>query len=215
MTGLVIFDCDGVVVDSEPLANRVLHARLTALGLTLSLDESARRFTGRSMASCVTIIEAMIGGPVPPDFVAGVRRETRTAFEAGLEAVPGIVAVLQALAFPSCLASSGSHEKIRRSLRLTGTDRYFDDRRIFSAEDVREGKPAPDLFLHAASSCGVPPEDCVVVEDSVPGVEAAVVAGMRALGFAARTPPRALAAAGATIFIEMEQLPGLLGHAAG
>ena len=215
MQGLVIFDCDGVVVDSEPLANRVLNARLEALGLPLSLEESAARFTGRSMAGCVALVERLLGRPVPENFVADLRRETRAAFERGLEPVPGIVAVLERLPLPFCLASSGSHEKIRHSLRLTGTDRYFGQDRIFSAEDVARGKPAPDLFLHAASRCGVRPGACTGVEDSVPGVEAAVGAGMRVLGFAARTPPRTLEVAGATIFSKMDQLPGLLGIAAG
>jgi HAD superfamily hydrolase (TIGR01509 family) len=215
MRGLVIFDCDGIVVDSEPLANRVLHERLAALGLRLSLEESAARFTGRSMAGCVALVERLLGRPVPDDFVADLRRETRAAFERGLEPVPGIIAVLERLPGPFCLASSGSHEKIRHSLRLTGTDRYFGPERIFSAEDVARGKPAPDLFLYAASRCGARPGECTVVEDSVPGVEAAVAAGMRVFGFAARTPSRALAAAGATIFSDMDQLPGLLGIAAG
>jgi HAD superfamily hydrolase (TIGR01509 family) len=214
VSGLVIFDCDGVVVDSEPVANAVLHARLESLGLELTPAESAARFTGRSMADCVVLIEQLTGRPVPPDFVAAVRRETRAAFERGLEAVPGVVALLAALPPPYCLASSGSHAKIRHSLRLTGTDRFFDDDRIFSAEDVRAGKPAPDLFLHAARRLGVAPADCVVVEDSVPGVAAAVAAGMRVFGFAARTPSRHLAAAGATIFTHMDQLSGLLDAAA-
>lgn len=215
MTRLVIFDCDGVIVDSEPLANRVLHAHLGRLGLELTLEASAARFTGRSMASCVAIIEALIGRPVPPGFVDDVRRDTLAAFDAALTPVPGVIPLLGALERPYCLASSGSHAKIRHSLRLTGTSRFFDDARIFSAEDVRAGKPAPDLFLLAAERCGAAPADCVVIEDSVPGVEAAVAAGMRAFGFAARTPPRALAAAGATIFTDFDQLSGPLGVAAG
>jgi HAD superfamily hydrolase (TIGR01509 family) len=210
VTALVIFDCDGVIVDSEPLANAVLHARLVALGLGLTLEESAVRFTGRTMADCVTLIEAELGERVPEDFVASVRRETKAAFDDGLAPVHGIAEVLATLATPFCLASSGSHEKIRHSLRLTGTDRYFDKTRIFSAQDVAVGKPAPDLFLHAAASVGAPPARCVVVEDSVPGVLAGVAAGMRVFGYAARTPSRQLEAAGATVFCSMDRLPTLL-----
>jgi HAD superfamily hydrolase (TIGR01509 family) len=215
MVALVIFDCDGVIVDSEPLANAVLHARLRALGLTLTLEESAARFTGRTMADCVRMIEASLGRPVPADFVAVIRRETRAAFDGGLEPVPGIVEQLDSLPRPYCLASSGSHEKIRHSLRLTGTGRFFDDSRIFSAADVAAGKPAPDLFLHAAARLGASPADCVVVEDSVPGVQAGRAAGMRVLGFAARSPSRQLASAGATVFRSMDELPALLGIAGG
>lgn len=210
MTALVIFDCDGVIVDSEPLANAVLHARLVALGLDLTPEESATRFTGRTMADCVTLIEARLGRAVPADFEATVRRETKAAFDDALTSVKGIDEVLATLARPFCLASSGSHEKIRHSLRLTGADRYFDDGRIFSAQDVAAGKPAPDLFLHAAARLGVPPAQCVVVEDSVPGVEAGVAAGMRVLGYAERTASRQLEAAGATVFRSMDRLPTLL-----
>ena len=210
MSALVIFDCDGVIVDSEPLANQVLHAHLVALGLELTLEQSATRFTGRTMADCVTLIEARLGRAVPEDFVAAVRRETKAAFDDALTPVDGIAEVLAALARPFCLASSGSHEKIRHSLRLTGTDRYFDDGRIFSAQDVAAGKPAPDLFLHAAARLGVPPAQCVVVEDSVPGVQAGMAAGMRVLGYAAGTASRQLEAAGATVFRSMDRLPTLL-----
>lgn len=213
MPALVIFDCDGVIVDSEPLANRVLHEGLVALGLTLSLDESAARFTGRSMRSCVELIEDLLGRSVPETFVGDVRRATRAAFDAGLRPVPGIVEQLAVLEFPYCLASSGSHGKIRHSLRLTGLDALFEDARIFSADDVARSKPEPDLFLLAAARCGVAPSECIVVEDSTPGVAAAIAAGMRVLGFAARTPSRQLAVAGATVFSRMDQLPDLLGPA--
>lgn len=210
MPELVIFDCDGVIVDSEPLANAVLHRALGALGLELTPAESAARFTGRDMRDCVGLIERMLGRPVPAGFVDALRRETRTAFERELAPVAGVVAQLASLSVPYCLASSGSHAKIRHSLALTGTARFFEEERIFSAEEVAAGKPAPDLFLHAARRCGVHPRDCVVVEDSAPGVQAAVAAGMRVLGYSARTPSRQLAAAGATLFRSMDQLPALL-----
>jgi len=207
---LVIFDCDGVLVDSEPLANMVLNQHLQAIGLDLPLAESTRLFTGLSMRSSIAIIEERIGRTLPARFVDELREATAVAFRQGLQPVPGIVETLGRLRQPFCVASSGIHSKIRSSLELTGLRRFFPDQRIFSAEDVSHGKPAPDLFLHSARSLGFAAEDCVVVEDSRPGVLAARAAGMRVLGFAQRTPSRVLAAAGATVFRQMAELEALL-----
>jgi len=208
---LVIFDCDGVLVDSEPLANAVLHAELLRLGLELSLEESTQLFTGRSLRSCLLIIESRLGASPPPDFMPRLRAGVVDAFMRHLQAVPGVESVIRGLAAERCVASSGSHEKIRFSLGLTGLDVLFDDSRIFSADDVAEGKPAPDLFLHAAGRLGFPTEACVVVEDSAPGVQAGRAAGMRVLGFAARTDAAALEAAGAhVVFSDMRELSSLV-----
>lgn len=208
---LVIFDCDGVLVDSEPLANAVLHAEIRRLGLELSLEESTGLFTGRSLRSCLAIIESRLGAAPPPDFLPRLRAGVVDAFMRDLGPVPGVEAVIRGLAGSRCVASSGSHEKIRFSLGLTGLASLFDDSRIFSADDVVEGKPAPDLFLHAASSLGFSPRDCVVVEDSAPGVQAGRAAGMRVLGFAARTDAGTLEAAGAhAVFSDMRELPSLI-----
>ena len=208
---LVIFDCDGVLVDSEPLANAVLHAELARAGLGLSLEESTSLFTGLSLASCLAVIEARLGGPPPEDFLPRLRAGVVERFRKELAPVPGVADVLRGLDAPRCVASSGSHEKIRFSLSLTGLDGWFGDDDIFSADDVARGKPAPDLFLHAAARKGREPGHCVVVEDSVPGVQAARAAGMRVLGFAARSEAAALAAAGAdAVFGDMRELPSLL-----
>jgi HAD superfamily hydrolase (TIGR01509 family) len=208
---LVIFDCDGVLVDSEPLANAVLHAELLRLGLGLSLEESTELFTGRSLRSCLRIIESRLGASPPPDFMPRLRAGVVDAFMRHLQAVPGVESVIRGLAAERCVASSGSHEKIRFSLGLTGLDVLFDDSRIFSADDVAEGKPAPDLFLHAAARLGFAPKACVVVEDSAPGVQAGRAAGMRVLGFAARTDAAALEAAGAhVVFSDMRELSSLV-----
>lgn len=207
---LLIFDCDGVLVDSEPIANRVLNEELRALGLDIGLAESTRAFTGLSMTSCVALIERMLGAPVPEDFVAGLRQRTSEAFRGRLRPVVGIEALLGRLEVPFCLASSSSHARIRASLDETGLRRWFPRGAIFSAEDVERGKPAPDLFLHAARRHGCPPEGCTVVEDSVPGVAAAMAAGMRVYGYAQRTPPRLLEAAGATVVTCMTELAGIL-----
>ena len=207
---LIIFDCDGVLVDSEPLANRVLNEHLRAVGLDLALDESTALFTGLSMNSSVALIEARLGRRLPERFVPDLRAATEHAFRGSLQPVSGIASVLERLRSPSCVASSGIHSKIRRSLELTGLRRFFPDGRIFSAEDVSRGKPAPDLLLHGASRLGFAPADCIVVEDSRPGVLAARAAGMRVFGYAERTPSRVLAAAGATVFTEMAELEALL-----
>jgi HAD superfamily hydrolase (TIGR01509 family) len=210
-TRLVIFDCDGVLVDSEPLANAVLHAELRRLGVELTLAESTALFTGLSLRSCLAIIEDRLGGPPPREFMPRLRAGVIESFRRDLRAVPGVGDVLMALKPPRCVASSGSHEKIRFSLGLTGLDGFFDDARIFSADDVARGKPAPDLFLHAAHRMGAEPAACVVIEDSDPGVEAARAAGMRVLGFAARSDAAALTAAGAErAFHDMRELPSLI-----
>lgn len=207
---LLIFDCDGVLVDSEPLANRVLWEMLVALGADLELEESTRSFIGLSLPAVLEAAARRVGQPLPEGFGAELERRTREAFEGALAPVAGIVRVLDALPHPRCVASSGSHPKIRASLELTGLLSRFPEGTLFSAEDVARGKPAPDLFLHAAAVMGHAPADCVVIEDSVPGVRGARAAGMRVLGYVERGPARALAAAGATVFDRMDALPGLL-----
>ena len=207
---LVIFDCDGVLVDSEPLSNRALSEALTAAGHPIDPEETTRTFIGRSWASCEEIIRARFGA-VPPDLEEEYRRRMTAAFEAELAPVPGVVAALDAIPHPTCVASSGPHDKMRHSLGLTGLYERFEGR-IFSAYDVKRGKPAPDLFLHAASTLGHRPQDCVVVEDSPVGVEAACAAGMRVLGYAGRTDPALLAHAH-EVFDTMAALPGLIGSA--
>lgn len=208
-TSLVLFDCDGVLVDSEPIANRLFHAHLVGLGLRLTPEETNDRFMGRSMKEGVAIVEVMLGHKTAAADWLALEDATRTAFDAELQRVPGITAVLDTLTLPFCVASSGGHAKIRHSLGLTGLLPRFEGK-VFSADDVTRGKPAPDLFLHAASVMGCPPSRCTVVEDSVPGVEAACAAGMRVLGFCATTPAERLQRAGAELFADMKELPVLL-----
>ncbi len=207
---LLIFDCDGVLVDSEPLANRVLNEALTELGLQISLEESTERFTGLSMPSCVALAEQMLGRRLPRTFVSDLERRTERVFRRSLRPVAGIADLLEHIQAPLCVASSGSHAKIRSSLELTGLRQWFPEEAIFSAEDVTRGKPAPDLFLFAARRSGFPAERCFVIEDSVPGVRAGVAAGMRVFGYGERTSPRQLGAAGATVFTRMHELADLL-----
>ncbi|MER7827890.1 HAD family hydrolase [Streptomyces sp. NPDC096097] len=207
---LVIFDCDGVLVDTERIALPLQVALGAELGWPLTEDEVLERFVGRSSASIHEDIALRVG-----DETAGVWRELfeqrhRDAVDAGLSAVEGLPEALAAITLPTCVASSGSHEKMRHTLGRTGLYGHFEGR-IYSATEVRRGKPAPDLFLYAAQRMGVDPAACVVVEDSRPGVEAARAAGMRAFGYAGGpTPAERLEGAGTVVFHDMRDLPGLI-----
>ncbi|MGW2387441.1 HAD family hydrolase [Streptomyces sp. NPDC001658] len=209
---LVIFDNDGVLVDSEPISNRLLAGYLTELGHPTSYEDSLRDYMGSAMHRVHDLVEERTGRRLPADFDDVFHGRVFAAFERELEPVPGAVAVLEKLAadgVPYCVASSGSHERIRVGHRTTGLDRWFEDSRIFSSEDVGRGKPAPDLFLYAAEQMGIAPARCVVVEDSPLGVQAAVAAGMDVLGFTAMTPAERLV--GATrFFSDMGELADLL-----
>jgi HAD superfamily hydrolase (TIGR01509 family) len=205
----VIFDCDGVLVDTEPVANRVLADLLTEHGLPTTTEQSMERYMGRSMKSSIAISEELLGASLPADFAVGYYAALGAEFARELEPVPGIVEALERIDRPSCVASSGPHDKIRLTLGLTGLLPRFDGR-IFSASDVEHGKPEPDLFLHAARTMGFDPARTVVVEDTVPGVLAGRAAGMRVLAFARLTPAGALADAGGEVFDDMRALPGLI-----
>lgn len=212
----VIFDCDGVLVDSEVLAAPILAETLTELGLPTTAGDVDRDFKGRSWEHGLDVIRARRGGAEPwPELRERYRTALFAAFDERLQAVPGVVDALDALdaaGIPRCVASSGDHERIRRGLRAAGLlDRIADDA-IFSVDDVARGKPAPDLFLHAARQMGFDPVATVVVEDSTAGVQAGVAAGMRVLGYASDgTDPHALRTAGAEPFQQMTQLPIIVG----
>ncbi|PPS67656.1 MULTISPECIES: HAD family hydrolase [Streptomyces] len=209
---LVIFDNDGVLVDSEPISNRLLAAYLTELGHPTSYEDSLRDYMGAAMHRVHDLIGERTGQRLPEDFDDVFHGRVFAAFEKELKPVAGVEEVLQKLttdAVPYCVASSGSHERIRVGHRTTGLDRWFDEGRIFSSQDVGRGKPAPDLFLYAAERMRVAPERCVVVEDSPLGVRAAVAAGMEVYGFTAMTSADRLA--GATqLFSDMGELADML-----
>ena len=207
---LVIFDCDGVLVDSERLAVRIDVRVLGELGWILTEQEVVERFMGRTHEYMVSEIEAFLGRPLAPDWEDPFHQLYRDAFAAELQPVEGVVEALDRITLPTCVASSGTHEKIRFTLGLTNLyDRFAG--RIFSASEVARGKPAPDLFLHAAKRMGVDPAACAVVEDSRYGVEAARAAGMLALGFAGGlTAAEHLQGPGTIVFTEMRELPSLL-----
>ena len=212
---LVIFDCDGVLVNSEPLANASFSRAIRAQGLDWSPEEVLRRLMGLSLKSCVEVCEAELGRKLPDDFVENMQVVTYQMFrDAPLQPIAGVkeaVLALHAGGVATCVASSGALEKMRFTLGLTGLWDLFDGR-IFSAAQVPRGKPFPDLFVHAALSMDVQPFECVVVEDSLPGVKAARAAGMRALAYAGEpyADPAALAAVGGEVFCDMGELPGLL-----
>ncbi|MER7570183.1 HAD family hydrolase [Streptomyces sp. NPDC126514] len=210
---LVIFDNDGVLVDSEPISNRLLAAYLTELGHSTTYEDSLRDYMGAAMHRVHDLVEERTGERLPGDFDDVFHARVFAAFERELKPVAGAEEVLAKLAadgVPYCVASSGSHERIRVGHRTTGLARWFEEERIFSSQDVGRGKPAPDLFLYAAERMGVAPERCVVVEDSPLGVRAAVAAGMDVYGFTAMTPASRLA--GATgLFGGMGELRDLLG----
>ncbi|MBL8779224.1 MAG: HAD-IA family hydrolase [Acidimicrobiales bacterium] len=210
---LVIFDCDGVLVDSERLSVRVEARLITELGWPVSEDDVLERFVGRSDAHMKAEIEAALGRPVP-EWDERYRSHLHEAFHAELTSVDGVAAALDQLdaaGVATCVASSGTHDKMAVTLGLTGLHDRFAGR-IFSATEVANGKPAPDLFLHAASAMGHDPGRCAVVEDSRYGVEAARAADMAAFGYAGGlTPAEWLAGPGRIVFDDMVDLPALLG----
>ncbi|MCH8061801.1 MAG: HAD family hydrolase [Chloroflexi bacterium] len=206
----VIFDCDGVLVDSEPIANRVFAEALTDIGLPTTYEQAVDDFMGLSMTACLQKVAQRLGTAMPQDFLADLTERTYKAFKNELQPVAGIVDALEEISLPMCVASSGEVSKMRFTLGLTGLLPRFDGR-LFSATQVARGKPHPDIFLHAAKGIGASPERCVVVEDSVPGVRGGVSASMAVLGFAGGlTPAAELTKAGATVFFDMAELPGLL-----
>jgi HAD superfamily hydrolase (TIGR01509 family) len=211
---LIIFDCDGVLVDSERLSIRVDAIFLERVGWPMSEEEIVDRWVGRSDADMRIEIEQHIGGPIPPDIEEEFGRIYREVFDRELAPVDGIREVLDIITTPRCVASSGEHDKIRRNLALTGLSGYFGEW-IFSSSDVEHGKPAPDLFLLAATTLAAEPSRCAVVEDSIYGVEAALAAGMLPFAYAGGvTPAERLARPGAVVFTDMRDLPGLMEAAA-
>ena len=179
---LVIFDCDGVLVDSEPIINRAHAETLRQHGYAVTAEMLAERFTGVSDADMLGTIEREHGIPMPSDYEVRVNALIDSYCETSLVATPGTREALAALEVRVCVASSGSPARIRNSLRVAGLlDRF--DPHLFSATMVAYGKPAPDLFLHAARSMGMALARCLVVEDSAFGVQAAIAAGMTAIGF--------------------------------
>jgi HAD superfamily hydrolase (TIGR01509 family) len=215
--GLIIFDCDGVLVDSEPLALRVLIEGIAERGVAIEEALAYERFLGRSLASVIETIQRDFGLALEADALEGMRDRLYRLFREELRAIAGIADVLPKLTVPFCVASSSQMERIRLSLELTGLAPYFADR-IFSATMVKQGKPAPDLFLLAASRMHADPARCIVIEDSPAGIEAAKRAGMRVFAFTGGSHARSQAHRRKLealqpdcVFDDMARLPELIG----
>jgi HAD superfamily hydrolase (TIGR01509 family) len=217
---LIIFDCDGVLVDSEVISCRTHAEVLTRHGYPISAEQVHDRFLGRSSREARLEIERELGRALPSELDLQLKAELHRSFAASLEAIPGIEQALAAISQPVCVASSGSPERIQTSLTLANLYHRFAPN-IFSALQVSNGKPAPDLFLFTAAQMQVPPVRCLVIEDSVPGVLAASAADITVLGFHGGSHCRpdtaeTLHRAGATAtFGDMRQLPALIDQIAG
>ena len=209
---LIIFDCDGVLVDSERIANEVFAGLLEEVcGLQFELDDMFDTFVGHSRLQCLQKIEAIIGEPPPPELDQRYQQDINQVLASSVEAIDGIEAVLDTLSLPYCVASSGSHDKMQMTLGKTGLIDFFDGN-IFSTAEVERGKPHPDIYLHAAAAMGVPdPARCLVIEDSPIGVTGALAANMKVFGFAQLMPAHRLQASGAHLVFDcMYDLPELI-----
>jgi HAD superfamily hydrolase (TIGR01509 family) len=210
---LVIFDCDGVLVDSEGISNAVLADALSALGLAISGEEAHDAYRGMFLSEIAADAEHRLRAPLPADFMETFERDREEAFRASLQPVSGAaeaVRAVTAMGFDVCVASQGRLSKTELTLSLTGLRDLFAADAVFSAHSVRRGKPAPDLFLHAAAAMGCEPEQCVVVEDTMIGVRAALAAGMRAIAYAPDEGRDVFGAAGIETAGALEEVPKLL-----
>jgi HAD superfamily hydrolase (TIGR01509 family) len=210
----VLFDCDGVLADSEELVNRIVAADLTARGWRLSGPQARETFLGMALPDMLPVIEARVGH-LPPRWAHDLSRRISEALLAEVEPVPGAVEAVRAVVaagLPVAVASNSGRGELLAKLQRLGLAAAFGSR-VFSFEDVAEPKPAPDIYRAAAAACGAPPASCVVVEDSLLGARAGIAAGCRVLGLARETAPEVLAAVGAEPFLRMQDLPGLLGLA--
>ena len=211
---LVIFDCDGVLVDTEGPANRRLAEWITAAGYPIAYEQCRRRFSGRSLSSVRSELIETAGVDLGADLIDRWYTEIQTLFADGLEAIPHVASFIDAVervGIAHCVASSARVEKMHLTLGRTGLLPHFKDV-LFSSSMVERGKPAPDLFLHAARTMGFEPRDCIVIEDSVPGTQAGVAAGMRVFSYHgdAMTDVEGLRAAGGILFDDMRNLAALV-----
>ena len=207
---LVIFDCDGVVVDSERAVFEVFGSFIRSLGVHLTAAETREQFLGRTLAECMAIVERLRGAPAPPGALERYCADRDRVLRERVQPVAGVRDVLATLTTPYCIASSGGYDKMRITLGVTELMPFFDGR-LFSATEVPRGKPAPDIFLFAAERMGAAPERTAVIEDTVNGVRAGCAAGMTVFGYVDLTPASRLVEAGASAtFDDMRELPPLL-----
>lgn len=210
---LVIFDCDGVLVDSETLGNRALAETLTACGLPTSTEQAVEACRGRILADVVSTMEGRHGGPLPEGWIDDFESLRALYFKEGLQEIPGVRGLIEAVKAAEidvAVGTQGKPEKVALTLSITGLRELFDDDAVFTSYEVPRGKPHPDLYLHAAAARGADPARTAVIEDTVIGASAAVAAGMVTFGFARETRPAELEAAGATPFGQFDELVDLL-----
>ncbi len=212
---LVIFDCDGVLVDSEGIANRIIASQLSKLGWHMTPHEAEQRFLGMTLPDMTPLIEANIGHPVPAEFGPSLMAEFLHRLTTDAIAIPGAIAALDgvtALGMPWRVASNSSHEEMGAKFHRLGISARVAGR-THSYQDVARGKPAPDIYLAAAAAEGVSPAECLVIEDSLTGVRAGRAAGMDVLAYVPRGDTAPFLALGAVPFSSMSDLPGLIAHA--
>lgn len=207
----IIFDCDGVLVDSEGINNRVLLEMASEYGVKMDLAEAVEEFSGIRIKEGIKVLQQRASRPFPADFEQLFRAKTYEIFKTEMKAVEGVASLLAGLTVPFCVASSGPVEKIKLNLTVTGLIHYFPDNRIFSGYDINSWKPDPGIFLYAAAEMGCAPAVCAVIEDSKAGIIAAVKGGFKAFGYAKPFNAAVLAGEGANVFYNMSELEGLLG----
>jgi HAD superfamily hydrolase (TIGR01509 family) len=205
----IIFDCDGVLVDSEGLSNKVLHQMTSALGFSIPYEELCKQNTGRHLKECFNWIETQSSTSLPLEFEKEYRKKTFEVFAKELQPIEGVKEFVSNLSIPFCVASSGPVEKIKLNLGVTGLLNHFENK-IFSSYQIKSWKPNPEIFLHAAKQMGFSVPDCVVIEDSLTGVQAAVAGGFKVYALNNDHQNEKLKVAGATTFNHINQLSRLI-----
>jgi len=208
----IIFDCDGVLVDSEPISAKVFAGIMNDLGIDITWEVVFKTLKGGSMAKSIAFVEKQLGGPAPLDIEKTYRARTKIAFQKEMKPIEGIEHVLGDLNIPFCVGSNGPQSKIRLNLALSKLDHFFKDDHIFSAYDIEEWKPKPGLFLHAAEQMNFDPAQCVVIEDSVNGAIAAKAAGIDCFGYARDSDPELFTSHNAVPFHDMKDLIHILSN---
>ena len=208
-TKCILFDCDGTLVDSENITNRVVANMAGELGISMTLREAQIKFGGKTLDAVIYGMKEMSGKDIPADWLPRLVKEVSKAYETDLQPMEGIKKLLDSIDVPICVASNGEPRHVKGSLMLTGLKGYFNEN-VFTASEVNRPKPAPDLFLHAAQKMGFKPKDCVVIEDSIPGVTAAVNANIKVYGLVKLCSAEELESAGAIPFKTMNELSELL-----
>ena len=209
-TKCILFDCDGTLVDSENITNRVVANMAGELGISMTLREAQIKFGVKTLDAVIYGMKEMSGKDIPADWLPRLVKEVSKAYETDLQPMEGIKKLLDSIDIPICVASNGEPRHVKGSLMLTGLNGYFNEN-VFTASEVNRPKPAPDLFLHAAQKMGFKPKDCVVIEDSIPGVTAAVNANIKVYGLVKLCSAEELESAGAIPFKTMNELSELLG----